>query len=566
MSIEVIESQIKKFLSEKKTEVMAISGKWGVGKTYSWKKFLQDAKERKQIASKKYAYVSLFGIGSLERLRHSIFENSIDRGLIGKEPNIDTLKENLLKSLGPVGKKFWSLFKGLSAFESFAPLMDAYSSLSVNETLICVDDLERRGEGLLIEDVLGLISKLKEQKGCKIVLLLNESEEGTEGYFKLREKVVDLELKFNPTPEECTSIAIEKPGFEFERLKEQAHRLRITNIRLLKKIERLVELVAPIIKDYDNEVKVEVIGSIVLFSWCHFNAGMKDIPPLDFVTGLGIEIFIGEEKDEDETRKNWKEKIREYGYQGTDELDLVLAEAVKSGFVYEDALKRKAEEKNKGIIALKSQGSFRKAWEPYHNSFKDNADEVIQAIYEGFKPNVKFISPTNLNGAVGVLKALGENEKASELIDLYIKERKEEVELFNLESDNIIGSAPDPEIEEKFGFYYESTIRNETMEEIVARLSKMDGWNQKDEIVLANSTVEEFYKLFKNADGPHLTSYVKTCLQFCRFANPTERQYQIGKKAEEALIRIGKESDLNKLRVGKFGIRISEDEEAKDGN
>ena len=44
---------------------------------------------------------------------------------------------------------------------------------SVRNQLICIDDFKRRGEGLKPKDVLGLISSLREQRNCKVVLILN---------------------------------------------------------------------------------------------------------------------------------------------------------------------------------------------------------------------------------------------------------------------------------------------------------------------------------------------------------------------------------------------------------
>ena len=42
--------------------------------------------------------------------------------------------------------------------------------------IVCIDDLERSGADLNIKDVFGLVSYLKEQRGCKVVLLLNDEE------------------------------------------------------------------------------------------------------------------------------------------------------------------------------------------------------------------------------------------------------------------------------------------------------------------------------------------------------------------------------------------------------
>ena len=73
MSIEIINQQIDKFLSTEAPEVIVVKGKWGIGKTFSWNKFLLDAKNNSRIKLNKYSYVSLFGINSLEAFKFSIF-------------------------------------------------------------------------------------------------------------------------------------------------------------------------------------------------------------------------------------------------------------------------------------------------------------------------------------------------------------------------------------------------------------------------------------------------------------------------------------------------------------
>ena len=53
---------------------------------------------------------------------------------------------------------------------------DLYFSLIANAQLICIDDLDRKGEKLRVEDVLGLVSFLREERKCKVALLLNEEQ------------------------------------------------------------------------------------------------------------------------------------------------------------------------------------------------------------------------------------------------------------------------------------------------------------------------------------------------------------------------------------------------------
>ena|ERR1700733_4280109 len=91
MSLDLIKNKVRRFLSSKEPEVICISGRWGVGKTFAWMMWLKDAQRRKEIALKNYSYVSLFGITSLDEFRYSIFENSVNSDEIGIQPSLETL-------------------------------------------------------------------------------------------------------------------------------------------------------------------------------------------------------------------------------------------------------------------------------------------------------------------------------------------------------------------------------------------------------------------------------------------------------------------------------------------
>lgn len=289
MSIEIVKKQIREFLSSPKPEVLAIKGDWGVGKTYSWNKFLLKAKEEDRISLDRYSYVSLFGVNSLDAFKYTIFEHVITKDMIGTEANIDTFKNNTVGLLEVLGRKSLGLFRGSSLLKGFTPAMESLSFLSLNGSLVCIDDLERRGSNLSIKDALGLVSQLKEQKKCKVVLLLNDKEEGLEDYTKYREKVVDIELKFEPTAFESAEIAFDTISENSQKLSELSQKLNITNIRVLKKIERLVNLVLPFTNEYEPEIQQQVRHSLVLFSWC-FYCESNDVPSLNFVTELGYDM------------------------------------------------------------------------------------------------------------------------------------------------------------------------------------------------------------------------------------------------------------------------------------
>lgn len=527
-----------------------------MGKTYSWNKFLLNAKNSNNIALERYSYVSLFGINSLDALKYTIFEHVIKKEMIGTEANIETFKNNTTGLLEALGRKSLGWFKGASLLKSFTPAIESISFLSLNNSLICIDDFERRGSSLSMKDALGLVSQLKEQKKCKIVLLLNDKEEGLEDYTKYREKVIDIELRFEPTSFESAEIAFNTDTESGKKLSELTQKLDVKNIRVLKKIERLVNIVVPLAADYEPEIEHQVRHSLTLFSWCYYCAN-DGAPPLEFVTNMGYDVWeLGEEKEEDEEKKRWKNLVSRYEYQHTDELDLVLSEAVKTGYIEEEMFKKEASKNNEQILASKSEGSFSETWGLYHDSFDNNEEELITKLYENFKKNVRNITPTNLNGTVRLFRELGEDGKASEIIDFYIEQRKAEKELFNMKENNFFGDVKDEEIINKFNGEYQASVTVENAADVLKRIAGKNGWNQEDEVVLANTSIDDYYQLFKNEKGEHLSSYIYTCLKFGQFSNASAQQKEIVNRVTEALKRIASESELNKRRVKKFGVEI----------
>jgi hypothetical protein len=557
MTLELVRNELNRFLAAPDAEVLALRGRWGVGKSYSWNKILAEANRRDQISRERYAYLSLFGISTLDELRFSLFEQSISRSLIGKQPTLDTFRDNAAQLSMSLGRKAWKLASSTSFMKSVSPALEAVSFFSIRNTLICLDDLERRSKSLSARDVLGLISLLKEQRNCKIVLLLNDGEDGLEDFEKYREKVVDIELLFAPTAKECSEVAFQDSEPLYQSIGELSEKLEITNIRTLKKIERLVRLVEPKLEGLEQELSHQIVHSLVLYGWCHYRSGDPAVPPLDYVQKIGYALFgLGEKDDPTDEQKAWNRKLQDYGYQVTDELDHVLASAVKTGYIVDANFDKAASEKNQQIIAAKATGSFSEAWRTYHDSFEDDQDTVVSTLYESFRKNAKYITPINLNGTVRLFRELGEGAKADELIKLYVKIRADETELFDLSDYSFASDISDEKVREAFDQAYERTAVSEPAKDILTRLAGANGWNSKDEIVLAETSADEYYALFKSEAGDHLSDMVNACLKFGQFSNASERQKQITANATDALVRIGKESTINALRVRKFGVEV----------
>lgn len=559
MSLDKIKKEIFRFLESSAPEVLAIKGAWGVGKTYSWNKLLAEARDNGNIALKKYSYVSLFGVNSLDAFRYTIFEQLIDTNLIGTEPSLETFKENWKGVSASFGKKIAKYASDLPYLNKFFPTIESISFLAVKNALICVDDFERKGTSLTPKDVLGVLSELKERKNCKIVLILNdesfEDAKLAEEYSKYKEKVIDIEILFDPMASECAEIALNPSHSETKQLKEYLTKLNLNNIRIIKKIERLSSLLSAQLNSYEPAVLKQALHSLVLYSWCYYHKG-EEVPTLEYIKKISYRLFGVDDKDLSEKEKLWNSILTDYDYRTTDEFDLVILNAVETGAIDESTLKLQADKLNQQHVAAKSDSSFEEAWRLYHDCFDNNEDDVLKGIYDSFKKNTKYITPLNLNGTVRLFRDLGKDKEADELIDHYITARKDEKSLFDLYEYSFSSDITDKKIIDEFNKINDSYKERKTIKDVLSAIAGKNSWGGDDVDVLANASADDYYKLFKEEKGRHLGSWVNTCLKFGRFTNASEKDKQIEKNVTTALLKLAGESNINARRVAKFGIKI----------
>lgn len=558
MSIEIIQNQIARFLSSEVPEVMSIKGAWGVGKTYGWNTYLNAAKNRNKIALQKYSYVSLFGINSLDDLKFSIFENMIDRRSIGRKPSVESFKSNTADLLKSLGKKSLPLLPSNSTLEHYRSMIDSLAFLSLEKTLICIDDFERKGNMIEAQDILGLITQLKEQKKCKVVLILNDeslSEGSSVDYVKLREKVIDTELRFSPSAEDCADIAFGS-GPSGALLRPNIIRLKINNIRIIKKIEKLSSLLLPLIRKFDEQIVARAMKTLTLLTWCYYSQS-SDIPDYHFVLSRTSAFSdLDEDLNLSTQQQAWCAVLRQYDNFNVDDFDLQIASLVENGYVNEVLLVKEAELLNDRIMSVRSENSFHEAWRRFHESFDDDAQDIIGCLSDSFKHNARYINPVNLDGTVRLLRHLGKDALATKIINLYIDKRQKESDLFNLDSTALMGQIKDSEVIGKFKAKQESLRQRRTLQDLCDLLMQNDSNCEEEELLMSQVEIGDYVALFKSQKGPQLSKYVDLCLRYNLLGGTTDCQKQIADKATAALKAIGKESRMNASRVRRFGIKV----------
>lgn len=191
---------IKNYLTMNTSGALLVTGDWGCGKTHYFKNELFD----EIISERAYTpiMVSLFGLTELKEIPERILYAYLDK--VGNEAvsigKIARYIKNFADAL-PVVKKFVDMNKLLGSGEGL------YRMIPSN-VLICFDDMERAIDSIKINDILGVVNELVENKNYKVIIITNERFiEKEELIFK--EKVIEKTFKFSPNTIKIFSILVD---------------------------------------------------------------------------------------------------------------------------------------------------------------------------------------------------------------------------------------------------------------------------------------------------------------------------------------------------------------------
>ena len=560
MTVATVKAVATRFLASATPEVLALKGAWGVGKTFAWNQLVLQKKD--EIKLENYCYVSLFGISSISQLRTAIFAKTQSITLLGQKLDAKTINNQWGSILVAQGKKLFqsgsNIIKELPYGKNVSVSLETIAPFFIQNTIICLDDFERLNPQCVKPDeLMGFISELKEEKGCKVILIFNEDELNAKDiYKKYREKVVDIELLYAPTADEAAEIALPTDLLCRDAVKKCAVLLGIKNIRILRKIVTLSKMIYQEVGTLHSNVMEQAIMTLVLFAWCHYDTSEKK-PTLEFVIGWnrwGWSLDDKKSKEQNPKHAAWANILQGYGLYSIDEFDLAIRKVIERGYLEETGFSEEAIKLDAQIRANELEQSFSAAWNLFHNTFADNQTELVQAMAESFKKSVNHISPLNLNGTTMLLRQLGQEDIADELIDIYIAARSNQNEIFNLAEHPFAGEIRDPAIIERFNKQHAQSKTALSLIDTIKYIAEKNAWSKEHIHVLKQATVDDFYNLFKQEHGDKLGSIVKSCLQFGEW----EDHKTIGQTAHTALVRIGKENPLNAIRVRRYGITIEQ--------
>lgn len=549
MSAKVVEIEIERFLSTSTPEVLCITGAWGVGKTYSWQKCLENFSFKENSAGlNQYSYVSIFGQNNLESIRSAIVQNVKTLKTEGDKASPGNGLRSVKRHLGKVirvGK-----YADGVAPEKITKLFELVGNAAfytLNPTIVCIDDLERLDENsdFTLIHLLGLANQLKEQKNCKVVLLLNADElgDGKDKFHAQLEKVADRFLTFDPTPEETARIGIDKDTPHADLLKEFSRKLKIKNIRIIKRIESECIRIQDIMGTFDEDVLTHAMRSAALFTLSKYDPERG--PTFEYVKS--VNRFGGAGADNEQ--EDWNTLLNDLEFFEVYTIDAEIHSAVGQGYYNTEKVLAEARNLEEIFRLRRKDHSYQEAWDLYHDSFDDNQEQVLDKMYDAFKKCHEAITPVNVSGAARLFKELGRPKQSEELVRYHVENREDSAEFWDLEASPFRDSIRDEDVKKYFREKFLALQPVLDPREVLLRISKNSGYNQSDIAALSKVSTDDFFNMFKSTRGKDQRRIITEGLRFRTRGQEDSPEYAIYLRANEALDRIADESKINARRV-----------------
>lgn len=554
-------------------QVLVIKGAWGVGKTYFWDRYIETRIKKKDLKQIAYSYVSLFGKASLADIRASVFQSAKS---IATNDNIQRKFDEELESstgllkLTPWVREATEKARGKAPFIGWltnlarsTPFTDKYSGIIasleyglVKDYIICFDDLERKGAALSIREVMGLADELARRKSCKVVLIFNDNsfsdEKDKREFEAYREKVVDAELDYGPTHKqnlEC-SLPVEHPLFiKIEPLIEA---LDLKNIRVLKKLMRLIGAFWSDLEKSDEWIVEEFTNHATILCWSYY---MRDTAlPFSFIKKKLEEgpwgSYFNSKKEEIPPEETRYRAITSTIKLSPSTFDKYIIHFLERGYANAEEVRAEIAELAQKVDVQRAHNELSQVWNKYTDTFAENQSEIISSFKSVLDRHSDKIRVGEFSAALDMLAEFGED--VAPYIDRYIALHSAALASMDRHDFSITRRISYKPLLDRIK-EVQAERSSLDIDQVAMKIAVNQGWNPEDIDFLVSISTDEFYQWIKG-DPADLPTKLRGGLLFfgnLQGGNPEDsKKYTVIYENVTAAMRmLASDSPLNRRRL-----------------
>ena len=535
--------ELKAFLGHGDQRVLLLHGRWGTGKTYFWNNFVRT--QREYIENKLYSYVSLFGATSLADVRASI--------VLGGEPQVESnglaVRWQRTKNWFLRKQRYFDQLR-VPYLGGVGALVPKAEELLIRNFLVCFDDLERRNRKLDLEQLFGLVSVLKEQNQCRVVIICNEEElpaRDRRALDKYREKIVDRELTFDPQFAQNFRVVFSD---DETAIREVFERLRLNNIRVFQQTEWCVRYFGKLLQGCHPVFVQRFHQQCAKLAAVHF--AYSKVVSIDDIRSRHWMV------------EGWRERTSttDAASEVTQQLQFIQTAAddfivgyLRNGYCNLAELKPVIDRLNHEHKRSEADMALGRFWETVWDSYHNDTDLVIkdaEALLSKFHPYVPF---RNTAGVLKFVKKISPSFDVDPLKELAANSLVRDADEATLR--DIVAECKSPAIQKAAKIRETSLKPRKTIEELVVALGESNGWNPGDFSLLNEYSQDELLEWASKANEPNILYILAQTIARGQLESAdTYSGNEVGTKFRTVFDRLAERSPLDAERTAYTFERI----------
>ncbi|MFL6417642.1 MAG: hypothetical protein ACJ74Y_18470 [Bryobacteraceae bacterium] len=415
--------------------------------------------------------------------------------------------------------------------------------LLIQDFLVCFDDLERRNRGLDLEQFFGLVSVLKEQNECRVVIICNEAElveDDSRKLGKYREKIVDRQLTYEPLFEENFRIVFPDAN---PSIREVFEAVGLNNVRVFQQTKWCVKYFEPQLRGCHASFINKFNQQCTKLACVHF-ALSKEITLEELRSASWFSVSLSDGNGLSDAAKDI---VRNLQFLSTDADDFI-ADYLRNGYCDTYKLEPVIARLNQEYQTGEAEQVLTQIWYCVWHSYKSNSEEIARAAeqYVIKYPNyIRYKSATDLLDFVKKIAPSFDTQSKKESLAKALIPTADIATLRLIER-----SCKSEDIVEQATAREKQLKTRRSIEELVSALGDPGGWNPADFAALNEYSEDDLFEWLIATHQPFLLSTIGEVIVRGQLnSDDNKGGKDIGIKFRKVFGRLAERSALDKERT-----------------
>jgi hypothetical protein len=428
---------------------------------------------------------------------------------------------------------------------NLASILPSFEELLIKDYLVCFDDLERRNRSLDLEQFFGLVSVLKEQNNCRVVIVCNEEEllpRDRSVLAKYREKIIDRQLTYEPHFEENFRLIFVDGD---ETIREVFQALQLNNIRVFQQASWCLRYFEPHLVGCRDVFVQQFRQQCAKLACVHYAFSKQ----LTFEQVQSESWLLAGWEGRTEIQTESSRLIEQLEFSPSDADELIIA-YLRNGYCDLAALKDVVTRLNENFKQREADAAIHAVWALIYDNFRADLGTVEDATSKCIEQFRGYLRIDSLKYLLAFLCEIDPKFDKASLLEELALEAVHTTDFEVLQQIKAAGISDAVKLAvEKRG---KELVPKRTIGDLIAALSYPNGWNPQDFAELDRYSDNELRDWFLVSDGSRLLGDTAIVVIRARTSAPEKGGCALATKLRRVIETLAARSKLDAFRVNKY--------------